>query len=243
MVKLMLTIQAIPAFQDNYIWIIQAEGSSHVLIIDPGEAAPVLEAIKQQNLIPVAILITHGCHDHVGGIEGVLDHFDVPVYGPKNEFIPHITHPLSACGGLMIDPLFAEFHILDIPGHTKGHIGFLMEGNLFCGDTLFGAGCGRLHSGPAEVMFGSLQKIKQLPPSTTIFCAHEYTQANLRFALEIEPENTDIQQRIEDTAALRKQNRPSIPSSLALELATNPFLRCQDVETFRLLRLKKDQFK
>lgn len=243
MVKFMLTIQAIPAFQDNYIWIIQAEGLSHVLIVDPGEAAPVVEAIKQQNLIPVAILITHGCHDHVDGIEGVLRHFDVPVYGPKNEFIPHITHPLSAREGLVIDPLFAEFRILDLPGHTKGHIGFLIESNLFCGDTLFGAGCGRLHAGPAELMFESLQKIKQLPPSTTIFCAHEYTQANLRFALEVEPENTDIQQRIDDTAALRKQNLPSIPSPLALELATNPFLRCQDAETFSLLRLKKDQFK
>ncbi len=256
----MLTIQAIPAFKDNYIWLIQSEGSQKVLIVDPGEAEPVLEAIKQQNLIPVAIIITHGCHDHVDGIGQLLQYHDVSVYGPKKEFIPYITHPLSACEDLVIAPLFPAFRVLDIPGHTKGHIGFLIENNLFCGDVLFGAGCGRLHSGPAEVMFESLQQLAQLPKDTTVYCAHEYTENNLRFAAIIEPDNMDIKQRIIDTALLRQQDKPSIPFTLDLELATNPFLRCEQfsvaqsaknyaertlstaIEVFTALRRWKEQF-
>ncbi len=256
----MLTIQAIAAFKDNYIWIIQAEGSQHVLIVDPGEAEPVLKVIKQQNLIPTAILITHGCHDHVDGIGQILQHFDMPVYGPKNEFIPHCTYPLSACDELFIDPLFPKLRVLDLPGHTKGHIGFLVENKLFCGDVLFGAGCGRLHSEPAEVMFESLQKIAQLSKDTVIYCAHEYTEDNLRFAAMVEPENVNIKQRITDVNVMRRQGRPTIPFSLELELATNPFLRCEyrrviqtvqkfakrglmtSQEVFSVLRKLKDQF-
>lgn len=255
-----LTIQAIPAFKDNYIWIIQAEGSQHALIIDPGDATPVLDAIKQQDLIPVALLISHGCHDHVDGIAEFLGHYKVPVYGPKNEFIPHITHPLSACDELLVDSHFPVFQVLELPGHTKGHIGFLVEDNLFCGDVLFGAGCGRLHSGPAEVMFESLQQIAQLPKETIIHCAHEYTENNLRFATMVEPNNVRVKQRITDTAQLRQQGKPTIPFALELELASNPFLRCdqraviqaaQDFAgkkrlgssaVFRHLRLWKDQF-
>lgn len=255
-----LTIQAIPVFKDNYVWIIQAEGSQHVLIVDPGEAEPVLQAIKQQHLIPLAILITHGCHDHVDGINKLLQHYDVPIYGPKNEFIPRITHPLSACDNLIIASGFPAMRILDLPGHTKGHIGFLVERNLFCGDVLFGAGCGRLHSGPAAVMFESLQQITQLSEETIIYCGHEYTESNLRFAATVEPKNMSIKQRIIDTAHLRQQGKPSIPFSLGQELTTNPFLRCdqRDViqavqdfvgkkwvepsDIFRHLRLWKDQF-
>lgn len=256
----MLTIQAISAFKDNYIWFIQPMGSRKVVIIDPGDAEPVLMAVKAQNLSPVAILITHGCHDHVDGIKTLLQHYDVPVYGPKNEFIPRLNHPLSARDNLVIHQLFPDIQVLDIPGHTKGHIGFLMSGNLFCGDTLFGAGCGRLHSGPAELMYDSLQLIAKLPKTTMIYCAHEYTANNLQFAKIIEPENVEIQQRIKDTAQLRRQSQPSVPFSLALELVTNPFLRCNHaavihaaqihagrmlptaVEVFTELRLWKDQF-
>ena len=223
----MLKTHAIPAFKDNYIWFIQASNSQHVLIVDPGDALPVLDALKQSGLIPIAILITHGCHDHVNGINALLEQYDIPVYGPKNEFIPSITHPLSACEDVKVSVNFPVIQVLDIPGHTKGHIGFLVEGMLFCGDALFGAGCGRLHSGPAEVMFQSLKKIAQLPASTLIYCAHEYTEANLRFAATIEPENGDIKLRIKDTRALRQQSLPSLPSNLESELKTNPFLRCE----------------
>ncbi|NOQ93488.1 MAG: hydroxyacylglutathione hydrolase [Methylophaga sp.] len=223
----MLKIDAIPAFNDNYIWFIHAPDMQHILIVDPGDAVPVLKAIKQQGLIPVAIVITHGCHDHVDGIATLLKQYDIPVYGPKNEFIPHITHPLSACDELVISPLFPAFRVLDLPGHTKGHLGFLMEGCLFCGDTLFGAGCGRLHGNPAELLFRSLQQIAELPSETLIYCAHEYTEANLCFAVEIEPNNKAIQQRVIDTALMLKQKKISLPSTLALERQTNPFLRCE----------------
>ncbi|MDQ7073304.1 MAG: hydroxyacylglutathione hydrolase [Gammaproteobacteria bacterium] len=228
----MLTIQAIPAFKDNYIWFIQLEGSQKVIIVDPGDAAPVIQTLKDHALVPIALLITHGCHDHVGGIEMIIKQYDLPIYGPSNEFIPYISHPLSECDDLVIDDTFPAIQVLDLPGHTKGHIGFLMAGNLFCGDTLFGAGCGRLHSGPAEVLFNSLQVIAQLPEETNIYCAHEYTENNLRFASMIEPDNDDIKQRISDTAQMRQQGKPSIPSTLRVELATNPFLRCDQVRGY-----------
>jgi len=226
----MLKIDAVPAFNDNYIWFIHAADKQHVLIVDPGDAQPVIDAIVQQNLIPVALLITHGCHDHIDGIEALLKHYDVPVYGPKNEFIPHLTHPLSACDALIIDPLFPTCRVLDIPGHTKGHIGFLIDSNLFCGDTLFAAGCGRLHGNPAEILFNSLQQIADLAADTKIYCAHEYTEANLRFAATIEPNNKSIQQRIIATKKIRQQGLRSLPSQLDLELQTNPFLRCTQTE-------------
>lgn len=229
----MLTIQAIPAFNDNYIWFIQAPDSRRILIVDPGDAKPVIKAIKQQGFVPIALLITHGCHDHVDGINELLQHYDMPVYGPKNEFIPHITHPLSASDGLIVDTVFPAIRVLDIPGHTRGHLGFVIEGKLFCGDALFGAGCGRLYSGPAKVLFQSLQQIAQLPKDTMIYCAHEYTENNLHFARLIEPDNADIQQRIMNTALLRQQGKPSIPFTLALELATNPFLRCEQSEVIQ----------
>lgn len=228
----MLKIDAVPAFNDNYIWFIHAADKQHILIVDPGDAEPVISAILQQELIPVAILITHGCHDHVDGIGRLLEEYDLPVYGPKNEFIPHLTHPLSACDELIIDPLFPAFRVLDIPGHTKGHIGFLVENNLFCGDTLFAAGCGRLHGNPAEMLFHSLQRIALLPQQTQIYCAHEYTEANLRFAEVLEPENIHIPQRISGVRRLRQQGLSSLPSQLDLELHTNPFLRC-DVDTIK----------
>ncbi len=225
----MLNIHAANAFEDNYIWFIQAPNSQATLIVDPGDAEPVLTEIRRSNLTPVAILITHGCHDHVDGINDLLAHYDIPVYGPKNELIASMTHPLSACDQLIVSPLFPPITVLDIPGHTKGHIGFLIDGCLFCGDALFGAGCGRLHSGPAEVLFQSLQQLAKLPEQTKVFCAHEYTEANLRFAQRIEPDNQAIQQRIHDSALLRQQNLPTLPSTLGLELQTNPFLRCDQI--------------
>jgi len=255
----MLKIDSVAAFNDNYIWLIHAPDGQHVLIVDPGDAEPVIEVIQQRNLIPVAVLITHGCHDHVDGIETLLQHYDVPVYGPNNEFIPYLTHPLFACNELMVSSLFPAICVLDIPGHTKGHIGFLIDGCLFCGDTLFAAGCGRLHGNPAELLFQSLQQISQLPLDTKIYCAHEYTEANLRFAATLEPKNADIKQRIIDTALMRNNGGPSLPSTMRLELETNPFLRCEQsnivdaaqrfsgqilatpVDVFTALRLWKDR--
>ena len=255
----MLNIFSANAFEDNYIWFIQAADSNAVLIVDPGEAAPVIALLKERQLQPTAILITHGCHDHVGGINRLLEDYDIPVYGPKNEFIPSITHQLIALDEVKVEG-FPPIYVLDIPGHTSGHIGFVMEDNLFCCDALFAAGCGRLHTGPAELLFQSLQTIAQLPDETNIYCAHEYTQSNLRFAIAVEPDNTDIQQRIINTDALRGKGMSTLPSQLGLERKTNPFLRCDSEgvkhaveqqasveftetdQVFKSLRLWKDNF-
>tara|TARA_R110002049_G_scaffold146932_2_gene309550 strand:- start:394 stop:1164 length:771 start_codon:yes stop_codon:yes gene_type:complete len=229
----MLTIQAVSAFNDNYIWFIQAPDSRDILIVDPGDAIPVIDAIKQQQLNPVGLLITHHHNDHIAGIKQLVNDYDMPVYGPKSESIPHLTHPLSACEDLIVNSTFPTITVLDVPGHTRGHIAFLIDGNLFCGDTLFGAGCGRLLGGTAEQLHNSLQLITNLPEQTKIFCAHEYTQANLRFAALVEPDNTEIKQRIVDTDALVMNGQPSLPSLLSLELKTNPFLRCQQPDVIQ----------
>ena len=229
----MLNIQAVPAFNDNYIWFIQEPNSRKLLIVDPGDAKPVIEAIEQQQLIPVALLITHHHSDHIAGIKELVKQYDIPVYGPKYEVIPSLTYSLAACDNLKVDSAFPSLSVLDVPGHTSGHIAFLIEGNLFCGDTLFGAGCGRLLGGTAEQLHNSLQLIASLPEQTKIFCAHEYTQANLRFATHVEPNNVEIRQRIVDTNALVMDGKPSLPSLLKLELKTNPFLRCQQPEVIQ----------
>lgn len=223
----MLHVHPVPAFQDNYIWLIQAENSQKALIVDPGDAMPVLKALKQRNLEPVAILITHHHADHIGGISTLLDQFNLPVYGPAAETIPAITHPLKACDDLHIDPDFPSFQVLDTPGHTAGHICYLTENKLFCGDTLFAGGCGRLLGGTATDLFDSLQRLSTLSADTEIYCAHEYTEANLRFAKAVEKNNPELDKRIEQTRQQRAANQATVPSLLADELTTNPFLRSQ----------------
>lgn len=221
----MLTVHAVNAFKDNYIWLIQAENSHKVLIVDPGDADPVFEALKQYDLDPAAILITHHHADHIGGVETILQHYPVPVFGPADEPIPAVTHPLKASDTLTIDPDFPLFRVMDTPGHTQGHICYLVENKLFCGDTLFAGGCGRLLGGTAEQLFRSLQQLKQLPGDTEVYCAHEYTEANLRFASAVDNDNQTLQQRRQKAREMREAGQVTVPSLMADELATNPFLR------------------
>lgn len=221
----MLKVHTVPAFRDNYIWLIQAENSNKVIIVDPGDALAVLDFTQQHNLIPAAIFITHHHVDHISGVKSLREHFDVPVYGPRAECIFWVTHSIDSPSIINLGNGFPEFSVIDTPGHTAGHISFYIKHQLFCGDTLFAGGCGRLLGGSAEQLFASLQQLKQLPEETLIYCTHEYTQSNLKFALKVEPENTALKTRINKVNEIRLAQHPSLPSRLGEELATNPFLR------------------
>lgn len=222
----MINIFPVPAFKDNYIWILHRLDTPYVAIVDPGDAKPVLEMLDKTGHQPVAILITHHHADHTGGIRKLIEHYQLPVYGPSNEGIANLTHNVAEGDHIRLQKLECQLDVMEVPGHTNGHIAYYMEGALFCGDTLFTGGCGRLFEGTPEQMYGSLEKIAALPATTQIYCAHEYTEQNLTFAKVVEPDNPDLLARIEDTHKKRERNQPTVPSSLALELATNPFLRC-----------------
>jgi len=213
------------AFEDNYIWLIRGKSQGHVAIVDPGDADPVLAALEKQRLKPAAILCTHHHGDHVGGVEDLLKHYSIPVYGPARERIPTLTHRLKDGDHINIAELGLEFDVLDVPGHTAGHIAFVCGGLLFCGDTLFSAGCGRLFEGTAEQMHASLSRLAALPEATRMYCGHEYTEANLRFAVTIEPDNADTRAHRDWARVQRARNLPTLPSTIGLERRINPFLR------------------
>lgn len=236
----MLTAQAVSAFDDNYIWLIRHPDKSQVAIVDPGDAGPVIDTLRTEGLEPVAILITHHHYDHVGGIADLLAQYPVPVYGPANEKIPHISHPLTEGDAVTLDALNAQFQVIDVPGHTSGHIAYYAKptqnketGMLFVGDTLFAGGCGRLFEGTPEQMHHSLSRIGALPDDTQVYCAHEYTEDNLVFARVAEPDNLALQKRQSSVQQARKQGLATVPSILGIEKATNPFLRSEQPDIIR----------
>jgi hydroxyacylglutathione hydrolase len=237
-------IYAIPAFNDNYIWAIKSPCGKKAALVDPGDANVCIAFLQQHQLQLTAILITHHHRDHTGGITELLNWCNKTqqtclVYGPAKENIPLITHPLTEQDSLC---LFEQqtFTVLDVPGHTSGHIAYVHENLLFCGDTLFSGGCGRLFEGTAEQMLASLNKFKQLPDNTLVYCAHEYTLANLKFALTIEPNNENLQQYFDQVSQQRAQNIATIPCSLANEKNTNPFLRCDQLPIMQSLINKNE---
>ena len=256
----MLTVMPVPAFRDNYIWLIRGPETADVAVVDPGDARPVLDILRSEGLRPVAVLITHHHLDHTGGILEIVKQHDIPVYGPANENIPGRTHALVENDVVNIDQLGACFQVLELPGHTTGAIAYYGDGKIFVGDTLFMAGCGRLFEGTPSQMHASLAKLRQLPDDTLVYCAHEYTLANLAFAMAVEPENPAIQQRLRACEERRRSNLPTVPGDMAQEKATNPFLRshvdtvyraaagftgrnpASDVEVFAAIRSWKDQF-
>jgi hydroxyacylglutathione hydrolase len=222
----MTSIIPIPAFRDNYIWLIRQ--GRKAAVVDAGDAAPVLAYLDREGLDLVAILATHHHNDHIGGNVALLERFAVPVYGPAHETIPGRTHALAEGDRIVVPGIDATFDVLDIPGHTAGHIAFvgaLGVPMLFCGDTLFAVGCGRLFEGTPEQMWSSLQKLAQLSPDTRVYCGHEYTLANIRFALAVEPDNAALASRRSLEEARRARGEPTLPSTIADERATNPFLR------------------
>jgi hydroxyacylglutathione hydrolase len=241
-----MQIEAIPAFEDNYIWALRHGGA--VAVVDPGEAAPVLRFLERTGDRLCAILVTHRHGDHIGGIAELVARHPVPVYGPALEAAEVVTHPLPDGARVALPDLEVEFEVLHVPGHTLGHVAYYARagqpqagisqpglrawgadnnrfGELFCGDTLFGAGCGRVFEGTLEQMHASLARLAALPAATRVYCAHEYTQSCLRFAATVEPGNAAIGARAERVARLRAAGAPSVPSTLAEELDTNPFLR------------------
>jgi hydroxyacylglutathione hydrolase len=220
-----MTIEPIPAFTDNYIWLIQTSSGS-TYVIDPGDAGPVLSLLEERNLSLDGILITHWHPDHTGGIQTLKTETGCAVWGPDNPSIEGIDYPVSDGEIVALDNL--RFAVMAVPGHTLDHIAYFGEGVLFCGDTLFVAGCGRVFEGTFPMMRASLERIRALPPETRIYCTHEYTASNLKFALAVDPDNHALKQQEATCRQYRQENRPTVPSTLSQERASNPFLRWDD---------------
>ncbi len=225
----MLDISGIPAFDDNYIWCLREPNGRVAVVVDPGDEEPVLEFLEAGRLSLGAILITHKHGDHTGGVRMLKAVYpEAVVYGPANEPIPMREVALKEGDTLVPEGLTTRFDVLDIPGHTEGHIAYLSGDLLFCGDTLFAGGCGRVFSGTHQQLYRSLRRIACLPGDTRVFCAHEYTSDNLGFARWVEPDNTRLIERQQRVTELRDQHQPTVPSLLEEELATNPFLRTDE---------------
>ena len=257
-----LHVRPVRAFSDNYIWLIESpRAQERVIAVDPGDAAPVIAELQRRGLSLAAILLTHHHPDHIGGVPELLRQGAVPVIGPDDTRIAHRTLTVHDGERCELQDLGLSFEILQVPGHTLSHIAFWGHGALFCGDTLFSAGCGRMFEGTPTQMNASLNTLRDLPPDTRMYCGHEYTAANLRFALTVDPANDAAIEYQSSVDRVRAEGRPSLPSILGLETRVNPFLRCDDpivaraaekhagqslkepAEVFGVLRAWKDQFR
>ncbi|WAT01279.1 hydroxyacylglutathione hydrolase [Rouxiella chamberiensis] len=223
-----MNLISIPALQDNYIWLLDDQ-KGHCVIVDPGEAQPVLDALKQHHLTPTAIMLTHHHGDHVDGVSAIVEQFPaVKVYGPEETARKGARIILKS--GDRVEIGGANWTIFATPGHTLGHISYYSAPYLFCGDTMFSAGCGRLFEGTPEQMYQSFQQLAELPDDTLVCCAHEYTVSNLKFARSILPDDSDILAHEQTVLDKRKNGQSSLPTTLGLERKINLFLRCNDVD-------------
>lgn len=252
------------AFSDNYIWVIFSPDNRKVAVVDPGDSRPVIKFLEDNKLTLDSILITHYHNDHIGGVQELKDRYQCHVYASKHDKLAFADTELDEGDQISLFEDSYHFSILHLPGHTMGHIGYYGTANgrdlIFCGDTLFRVGCGRMFEGTPQIFYQSLQKLAQLPPNTLVYCTHEYTMANIAFAKSIEPNNPDLLELEGNCRQLRAQDTETLPSTIESELKTNPFLRCSKpsviqagehaeskslsdpVETFATIRRLKDNF-
>lgn len=228
----MLTLIPLPAFEDNYIWVLHDE--QHAIAVDPGDPAPLIAYLDARKLALTALFITHHHRDHTGGNTRLRQRYDCAIYAPDNPRIPAATHVLHDGDAIEIDHPPLQFRILATPGHTLDHISYLGHDTLFCGDTVFGCGCGKLFEGTPAMMASSLDRILSLPDATRVCCAHEYTLSNIEFAKTIDGQNAALLERESLDRRARAAGRPTLPSTLGLEKATNPFLRFHDPDMLAL---------
>ncbi len=256
----MLDLKPIPVLSDNYVWLVRSPEARQVLVVDPGDASPVLHHLAAHELELAGVLITHHHGDHVGGLRDLLADRPAPVWGPRREHICGVDHPVGDGDSVLVPGSNISLEVIDVPGHTAGHVAYHGGGLVLCGDTLFAGGCGRVFEGTAEQMAVSLARLAALPDATRIACAHEYTVANLEFARAVEPDNPAVAARLDRARAMRALGLPTVPSTLAEERLTNPFLRCSEptvaeaaagharhalgspVEVFAVLRAWKNAF-
>ena len=223
-----ISVYPVRAFADNYVWTLRR--GNLAAVVDPGEAKPVLDYLKAEKLQLTAILNTHHHADHVGGNAELLEHFKVPVYGPYDERIPTVSNRVREGDRFTLAEFGVEFQVFEIPAHTRTHIAFFGGGMLYCGDTLFACGCGRLFEGTPAQMHASLAKLAKLPADTRVYCGHEYTLSNIKFGKAVEAGNAELARWEQIAAAQRANNEPTLPSTLAQELRANPFMRCDQPE-------------
>jgi hydroxyacylglutathione hydrolase len=225
----MLHVSPVRAFSDNYIWLIRAPADpGAAVVVDPGDDRPVEDALQQQGLRLGAILVTHHHADHVGGVGALVARHGAPVFGPAREKLPCAAQALDDGGTVALEHLGLRFNVMSVPGHTLGHIAYAGHGALFCGDTLFSAGCGRLFEGTPAQMLASLDRLSALPDETQVYCAHEYTLSNLRFAAAVEPGNPQVGAALAAVRQSRERDEITLPSTLGRERHINPFLRCRE---------------
>ncbi|WP_140919432.1 hydroxyacylglutathione hydrolase [Limnobaculum xujianqingii] len=226
---------SIPAFQDNYIWLLTTKQQTGI-IVDPGDALPVIQHLEQQQITPTAILLTHHHNDHTGGVADLIRHYpELKVYGPQETQSKGAKFIVREGDNIDINGMC--FNVIGVPGHTAGHVAFYSAPYLFCGDTLFSAGCGRIFEGTPEQMYQSIQKLAALPDSTKVCCAHEYTISNLRFANYVLPENIEIETYLKHIVDIRSKDQPSVPTELKTERTINLFLKCHQLDLKRKLGL------
>lgn len=238
-----LTVTPISALDDNYIWVISIPNSSLVYVVDPGDASVVIQYLQVHKLTLAGILLTHHHHDHTGGVSALIDHSSVPieVFGPSNENIANISNPITKQTHVNLQALGLTATIIYLPGHTLGHIAYHIQDVLFCGDTLFSGGCGRLFEGNASQLYHSLQSLANLPGNTRVYCAHEYTLSNLKFAMMVDPDNAALINYDKHCQTLRANHQATLPSNIKTEREINPFLRCHTPDVINSVNLHFNQ--